>query len=101
MVVTWAGGGKIEIITEGQRVEKVKKCKHLGSVISEDGRCIEDVKQRIGVAKDAFNKRKDLMTKSMSKNIRKSMVKTLVWPVWLCTMRKEEGTDWKHLKCGV
>ena len=95
MVVTWAGGGKIEIITEGQRVEKVKKCKHLGSVISEDGRCIEDVKQGIGMATDAFNKKKDLLTKSMSKNIRKRMVKTLVWPAatYGCEtriMRKEE-----------
>jgi hypothetical protein len=81
MVVTRAGGGKIETIIEGQRVEQVKKFKYLGSVISEDGRCIEDVKQRIGMAKDAFIKRKDLLTKSMNKKIKKGMVKMLVWPV--------------------
>ena len=29
---------------EGQKVEQVKKFKYLGTVISEDGRCIDDVK---------------------------------------------------------
>jgi hypothetical protein len=35
------------------------------------------------MAKDAFNKRKDLLTKSMSKDIKKRIVKSLVWPVAL------------------
>ena len=80
---------------EGQRVEQVKKFKYLGSMITEDARCIEDVKQRIGMAKDAFSKRRELLTKSMSKELKKRMVKTLVWPVALygCetwTIRREE-----------
>ena len=75
-------------------MEQVERFKYLGSVITEDGRCIEDVKQRIGMTKDAFNKRKELLTKSMSKGLKKRMIKTLVWPVALygCktwTMKKE------------
>ena len=100
-------------------MEQVEKFKYLGSVITEDGRCIEDVKQRIGMAKDAFNKRKELLTKSMSKRLMKRMIKTLVWPAALygCetwTMKKEvidkleafemwvwrrmEKISWKDLK---
>src|SRR6478609_9176645 len=47
------------------------------------------------MAKDAFNKRKELLTRSIRVDLRKRLVKTLVWPVVLygCatwTMRKEE-----------
>ena len=36
----------VDILIEGQKVEQVKKFKYLGTDISEDGRCIDDVKQR-------------------------------------------------------
>src|SRR6476469_9289562 len=56
---------------------------------------LDDVKTRIGMEKDAFNKRKELLTRSIRVDLRKRLVKTLVWPVVLygCetwTMRKEE-----------
>ena len=35
------------------------------------------------MAKDAFNKRKDLLTKGLSMTLKKRMVKVLVWPVVL------------------
>ena len=64
-------------------------------MITADARCITDVKGRIGMAKDAFSKRKELLSKNFSKVLRKRMVKTLVWPValygcetWI--LRKEE-----------
>ena len=74
----------------------MNKLRYLGSLISEDDRCLDDVKTRIGMAKDAFkNKRKELLTRSISVDLRKRLVKTLVWPIVLygCktwTMRKEE-----------
>src|SRR6476469_5498706 len=42
-----------------------------------------------------FNKRKELLTRSIRVDLRKRLFKTLVWPVCLCgcetwTMRKEE-----------
>src|SRR6478752_5503651 len=47
------------------------------------------------MAKDAFSKRKDLLTRSIRADLRKRLVKTLVWPVVLygCetwTLGKEE-----------
>src|SRR6476469_6481986 len=95
MVVSRNGGESVNIIVEGQSVEQVSKFRYLGSLISEDGRCLDDVKTKIGMAKDAFNKRKELLTRSIIVDLRKRLVKTLVWPAVLygCqtrTMRKEE-----------
>src|SRR6476619_2704025 len=95
MVVSRNGGERVNITVEGQSVKQVSKFRYLGSLISEDGRCLDDVKTRIGMAKDAFNKRKELLTTSIRVDLRKRLVKTLVWPVILygCetwTLRKEE-----------
>ena len=83
MVVSRTGGGVVDIKLDGQKIEQVRKFRYLGAMISEDGRCIDDVKGRIGMAKEAFNKRKELLTKSMNKDIKKRIVKSLVWPVAL------------------
>ena len=95
MVFSRNGGERVNITVEGQCVEQVSKFSYLGSLISEDGRCLDDIKTRIGMAKDAFNKRKELLTRSIKVDLRKRLVKTLVWPVVLygcktCTMRKEK-----------
>ena len=53
---------KVSIVLDGISVEQVIKFKYLGSILSEDGRCFEDVKVRVGMAKEAFRKRRELMT---------------------------------------
>jgi hypothetical protein len=95
MVVSKHEGINLDIRIDGQSLEQVKKFKYLGAMITEDGRCINDVKMRIGMAKEAFVKRKELLTSRISRDLRKKMVKTLVWPIALygCetwTMKKEE-----------
>src|SRR6476469_4641899 len=64
-VVSRNGGERVNITVEGQSIEQVSKFRFPGSLISEDGRCLDDVKTRIGMAKDAFNKRKELLTRSI------------------------------------
>src|SRR6266516_7746890 len=83
IVVSWDGGGVVNITIDGQRIEQVKSFKYLGSVITEDGRSHNDVKIRIAMAKDAFNKRRELLTKGLSMGLKKRMVKVLVWTVML------------------
>ena len=95
MVVTRDGGGEVNIKIDGQRLEQVTNFKYLGSIISEDGRNLVDIKTRIVLAKQAFNNRKELLTKQMKKPLKKRMIRTLVWPVALygCetwTLRKVE-----------
>ena len=58
MVVCRNGGERMKITVEGQSIEQVSKFRYLGSLISEDGRCLNDVKTRIGMAKDAFNEKR-------------------------------------------
>jgi hypothetical protein len=88
-------GGKVDITIYDQKVEQVTKFKYLGALISEDGRCESEVKVRIGMGKDAFSKRKELLTKNFSRNIKIQIVKAVVWSVALygCetwTLRKTE-----------
>src|SRR6476469_8245349 len=83
MVVSRNGGERVNITVEGQSVEQVSKFIYLGSLISEDGRCLDNVKTRIGMAKYAFNKRKELLTRSIRVDLRKRLFKPLVWPVVL------------------
>jgi len=95
MRVSRKGEGDVNIFIEGKQVEQVKKFKYLGSIITDDGRCEEEIKARISNAKDAFSKRKELLTQKMSKAVRKKIVKTVVWSVALYgaetwTLRKEE-----------
>ena len=71
------------ITVDGQRIEQVKSFKYLGSIVTEDGRSDVDVKSRIAMAKDAFNQRKDLLTRGLSRTLKTRMVKVLVWPVVL------------------
>ena len=79
MVVTRDGGGEVNIKIDGQRVEQVTNLKYLGSIISEDGRNLVDLKTRIVLAKQAFYDRKELFTKQMKKSLKKKMMRTLVW----------------------
>src|SRR5207249_2415869 len=95
MVVTRDEGGEVNIKIDGQRLEQVTNFKYLGSIISEDGRNLVDIKTSIMLAKQAFNNRKELLTKQMKKPLKKRMTRTLVWPIALygCetwTLRKVE-----------
>ena len=95
MRVSRKGGKCLNIIVEGQKVEQVTKFKYLGSWITDDGRSELEVKTRIAMAKEAFNKRKELLSRKMSKTVKKKIIKTVVWSVALYasetwTLRKEE-----------
>ena len=57
----------IDIITEGKNVEQVKKFRYLGVIITEDDRCDVEIETRIGMAKDAFNRRRELLSQRMGK----------------------------------
>lgn len=85
----------VNVVIDGKQVEQVNRFKYLGSVVTQDGGSIAAVKERIGMAKVAFDKRRELLKKSFSRGLKKRLVKCLVWPVALygCetwTLRKAE-----------
>jgi hypothetical protein len=58
--------------------ENVKCFKYLGSMLTDDGRCICEIKSKITVAKAAFNKEKNIFTNKLDLNLRKKLVKCYV-----------------------
>ena len=81
MVIT-KGDERIEasVSVNGQVLEQVERYKYLGSIVTRDARCVEEIKTRINIAKNAFNKIKHLATnRSISLNLRKRFVKSYVW----------------------
>jgi len=55
--------------------------KYLGSTISDDGYCDKEIKSRIAMAKIVFQDRKKLFVGKMNLELRKRIVKCLVWSV--------------------
>ena len=72
----------LNIIIEGKNVEQVKKFRYLGVIITEDGRCDVEIKT-IGMAKGAFNKRRELLSQRMDRKLKKKIIKAVVWSVAL------------------
>ena len=79
-----SNGGEINIIIDEQKVEQVSKFKYyLGAWITEHGRSKVEIRTRLGMARDVFNKRKELLTRGMSNEVKKKTVKTAIWSVAL------------------
>src|SRR6218665_1243138 len=95
MKVSRKGEGEINITIDGETLEQVDRFRYLGDFITSDGRCETEIKTRIGMAKNAFNQRKELLSKSLNKDIKKRIIKAIVWSVALYaaetwTYRKED-----------
>jgi len=52
----------VKIVTDQTQVENVESFKYLGGILTNDGRCMCEVKSRIAMAKSAFNKKRALFT---------------------------------------
>ena len=110
MCISRKGGDMAKIYINSQVVEQVKHFKYLGSVITEDGYCDQDIKSLIAMGKNAFMTKKKLLTSKMDLELRKRIVKATVWSValygaetWTLTQRHRkmlEGFEmWIWRKC--
>ena len=76
------GSQKNSIWLEGERLAQVNLFKYLGSIITSDGRCEKDIRSRIAQAKEAFNKKRSLLTsKAKSLPVRKRFIKSYIWSI--------------------
>jgi hypothetical protein len=75
--------GEEVIMINGYKKEQGHSFKYLGRTMIEDGRCKKEIRIRIALAKEAFNKRKELPTKKFDNSVKKKTVKTLVWTTLL------------------
>ena len=75
---------KVNINIDGTNIEQVNKFTYLGHLITEDGRCEEEVKRRIAVAKTSFNKMyKVLTSRDISLDTRKRILQCYVWSTFM------------------
>jgi hypothetical protein len=95
MRISRTGGKSVDITVNGVKLEQVKQYCYLGSMIAEDCKCQIEIRRRIAMGKEAFNKRGELLRGKLNHDLKKRLVKTLVWSVVLYasetwTMQKED-----------
>lgn len=86
---------KMNVNITGEAVEQVDSFRYLENVISYDMRCSREVKIRIAMAKEAFNKRRNIFFGYFDKELQKRLVKCFVQSVELYgaetwTLRRSE-----------
>ena len=95
MRISRTGGKSVDITVNGVKLEQVKQYCYLGSMITEDCKCQIEIRRRIAMGKEAFNKRGKLLRGKLNHDLKRRLVKTLVWSVVLYesetwTMQKED-----------
>ena len=92
---------RVHIVVDGVTLEQVKKYTYLGQVVTEDGRCVVEIKRRIQIAKANFLKMKNVLTaRKLSIETRKKLINcyiisTLLYAAETWTINEAE---WKRLE---
>ena len=69
---------------KGELVKQVNQFIYLGHMITSDGRCIQEIKRRISMAKDSYRKFRPIMNnRNIESNTKIRIIKTYVWSVLL------------------
>ena len=87
--------GSLQIKVSNRELTEVDRFKYLGSVLKRDGYCTREIKMRIAIAKDAFNRKMSLLTSKLNIELRKKLIRCYVWSIALngsktWTLRKLE-----------
>ena len=85
----------LNIYIDGSQLEEVVSFRYLGSHISNDGMCTNDINAKIGAAKTAFYKNKCMQFHKISVRLRDRLAKCYIWSIATyasetCTLRAEE-----------
>ena len=73
----------LKTVIDQKQLENVESFKYLGRILTNDGRCMCEIKSRIAMAKAAFNKKRDLFTSTLDLKLRKNLVKCYIWSIAL------------------
>ncbi|KAJ4448528.1 hypothetical protein ANN_10546 [Periplaneta americana] len=72
---------KVNLRILNEAVEQVDSFKYLGCTTNCNMSCCQEVKRRIAMAKEAFNRKRSIFCGPLEKEIRKILVKCFVWSV--------------------
>ena len=69
---------------KNEKIQQVQEFCYLGSLITQDNRSNKEIRRRITLAKQAFEKKKNLLSnKNLSIYTRKKFIKTYIWSILL------------------
>ena len=93
MVISKKGNKIVKILINGEEIEQVQQFRYLGSVLTEDGRCEQEIRTRIAKAKAAFNEKKTLLEGKLQLTLKKKLIKALMERsiIWCRDMGIEES----------
>ena len=75
---------KCSIYLNEEKINQTKTFTYLGTLVTEDGKCIKEIKSRIAQSKTAFTNLKNILTnKKVPFKIRFRVLRCYVWPVLL------------------
>ena len=66
-------------IKVNRELKEIDHFKYLGSVLTRDGYCTREIKMRIAIAKEAFNRKMLLITRNLNIELRKKFIRFYVW----------------------
>ena len=76
-------GTRVDVKIGREKVEQVTSFRYLGCIINENMKCEQEIKTRIVITKEAFRKKKHVFCESLSKELRKRLIKCFVWSIVL------------------
>ena len=59
---------------------ELKEVDH-GSALTRDGYCIREIKMRIAIVKEAFNRKMSLLTSKLNIELKRKLVRCYVWSI--------------------
>ena len=71
------------VLLGGEQLSQVTHFNYLGSLMTQDGYYKKDIRSGIARETNAFSNRKELLTKSFSLDLKKRIVKTVIWSTLL------------------
>ena len=83
MRISSKGDKPIKITLGEEEIEQVSTFKYLGVNVTSDGRSTSEIITRIAIAKKTFVKKRELLTRSLSMDTKKKIVKSLIWSTLL------------------
>ena len=95
----------MQIKVNNRELKEIDHFKYLGGVLTRGDYCTKEIKMRITISKEAFNRKKSLLRSKINIELKKKLVRCYVWSMALygsetCTLRKLESI-WRALKRGA
>jgi hypothetical protein len=89
----------VKIMIDQKQLENVESFKYSGCILTNDGRCMCEIKSRIAMAKAAVNKKRALFNSTLYLKLRKKLVKCYIWNIALYGAETWtlQAVDQKHL----